>query len=197
MSFITRMMDFAAGILVYLVLTSHQVKSHLQAKHRICSCVTIVIIAILVYMCCRGHVALRPMADHTASLMLRVGMLGAVKGLWCPLSVAWLLLHIMLQGDATARHMARFLSSSKWDVLADRSYSVFLLHPLVLVWVFQVVDVTVLIGPLNDFTTYIFLCMTTLVISLLAASIQDTVGFLIWKPLHSWAAAGPHLIKAA
>ena len=195
MSFIARMTDFAAGVLVYIVLTSPAATNYLKAYHRMCSLISTVILAILAYVCLGGRVALKPTVDPSASLILRIGMLVAAKGLCCPMSTAWLLLHLMLQLDVATRHLVRFLSSPKWNTMAKQSYSVFLWHPLVLVWVFQVVDTISLIGPLHDFPTYVLLCFTTLVLSFGVASIQDAIGDMSGHLLPSWTLAHPNLAK--
>ena len=175
MAFMARMTDFAAGVLVYIALTSEAVQDASRRHSRLCSGVSCIFLAISGYMCFGGHVALRPTADFEATLSLRISMLVLGKGLWCPLSTAWLLLHLMLQPDNATRRVAKFMSSSRWNALAKRTYSVFLVHPLVLVWLFQAADMPQLIGPLHSLPSYATLCLATLAASLVVGSILDMV----------------------
>ena len=160
-AFLARITDFSLGTIIYLMTSSEQATRALRTHPWVCHGVTAVCSALGFVACFPRAVAaisLRPSDNVRGPLAQSLIMVVGIQGLLVPLSAAWLLLYVLVQPGGVSRYAASFLGSRKWDWLAARSYSVFLLHTLVTLWLFQLLSVTSLIGPLEELHTYLAVC---------------------------------------
>ena len=172
-SFGTRLMAFAGGFLAYLAGSSHAAAAALQHRSRLCTGVTMAILALIAYVCFGGFVVVKSTGFPAASSLATYGMLLGVKGIAFPLSMAWLVCCTSLQPDALSRCLATALSWSCWATIADHSYNIYLLHPPIIIAMLSLIDVPAVLGPLHQLRTFLCLVFASLIFCMAMSSIQD------------------------
>ncbi|KAK9865979.1 hypothetical protein WJX84_007791 [Apatococcus fuscideae] len=177
-SFSSRVTDFSCGVLIYLIVSSPRATAALRRRPLVCGAVSAVC-CLLGFVACFPRavapISLRPRPHMKTSIAQSLVSLVAVQGLLVPLSAAWLLVYILVQPGWPSRWLASLLGSKKWDWFAARSYSVFLLHAFVTLWLFELVPVTTVLGPLEEFRTYLVVCLSVLSIATMLAWLQDSL----------------------
>lgn len=186
-SFVARLADFAAGALVYLIAATPSAAHRVRSKPHTCTFAAALALVGALTICFGGGVAAYPAADPTIPPSVRFSVLIGVMAVWIPVSTAWLMLYVMLQPDAMSKLAAQFLSWDAWNSLAERSYSAYCLHWEVLFWIFWLLPVTDIIGPLNNSITYLLVWAMTISCTLALAGLQDHLLTLVYSALgHCW-----------
>ena len=171
-AFISRMTDLALGILIYLIIASPRACAAIRSRPWVCTIVSALVSAFVVSTCLADS-DIRPRPEEVAPLSARLGVQVVAFGVVVPVTMAWLVLYVLVQPGWPARRAAEILGSPKWDWLAARTYSVFLLHPFVAFGLFQTVPVTSWIGPLAHFSTYAVVFGLVMSTSIGLAWVQD------------------------
>ena len=177
-AFLARCTDFSLGTLIYLITSSEEATRALRARPWVCNGVTAVCSALGFVACFPRAVApisLRPSDNIRGPLAQSLIVVVGIQGLLVPISAAWLLLYALVQPGGVSRYAASFLGSRRWDWLAARSYSVFLLHTLVTLLLFKLLPITSLIGPLEELHTYLMVCGLVLGISTVTSWLLDNL----------------------
>ncbi|KAK9819204.1 hypothetical protein WJX74_004428 [Apatococcus lobatus] len=171
-SFMSRAMDFALGVLLYLITSSDRACALLRSHARTCTA-TSALTAAFAISACFGPMDIRPQPDRVDPITARLGVHVLAFGVVFPSITAWLMLYTLVRPDQPSTWAAAFLGSRSWGWLSDRTYSVFLLHPFVAYGLFQAMPVTSVIGPLESLSTYAAVCGLVAVTSFGLAWVQD------------------------
>lgn len=174
-SLFARTADVAAGVWVYLAATSPSVCHTLRAHRQACTLAAAVASLGSAAQIFSGIAALQPESDSSLPFAIRLAGLIGIVGLWSLLAVSWLLLYMIVQPDDASAWVAAMLSSPKWTPLADRSYSISLLHWPLMLMIFRWIPITAVIGPLHSFSTFCAVFAIVFVASFGAAAVQDAV----------------------
>ncbi|KAK9815970.1 hypothetical protein WJX74_009378 [Apatococcus lobatus] len=177
-AFLARITDFSLGTLIYLITSWQPATKALSAHPWVCSGVTAACSGLGFVACFPRAIApisLRPSDNVRGPLVQSLIVVVGIQGLLVPLSAAWLLLYVLVQPGGVSGYAASFLGSPKWDWLAAHSYSVFLLHTLVTLWLFQLIPVVSVIGPLEELHTYLVVCGLVLGVSTGLAWLLDSL----------------------
>lgn len=173
-SFVGRMTDFALGILVYLIASSPRACQALSRWRWLCTFAS-VLVATFVVSTSLADSDIRPRPGEDTPLAARLGIQVMAFGIVIPMTMAWAILYLVVQPDLPSRWVAIMAGSKAGDFLAARTYSVFLLHPLVIFGLFQLVPVTSWFGPLEAFSTYCIISGLAITISFASAWLQDSL----------------------
>ena len=170
----SRMVDFALGVLLYLITSSDRACAVLRSHARTCTAVSTLNAAFAV-SACLGRMDIRPQPGRVDPISARLGVRVLASGVIFPAVTAWLVLYILIRPDQPSTWVAAFLGSQKWARLSVRTCSVFLLHPFVVFGLFQAIPAAVAsaFGPLENLSTYAAVCGLVATISFGLAWVQD------------------------
>ena len=162
-----RLVHLSLGVLVFLAAshtsTAQTLRSHSWSR---CFGVGAVVLVSSALLFAAGESTLSPGSQEAASLTERMIPLVFLLGLISPMFVAATIAYVIVQPDWLACQLAALLGSKRWDMLADYSYAVFLVHMDVCFLVFKFIPVVQLAGSPGSTTILLMLPCSVFVLCL-------------------------------
>lgn len=171
-SLAARSFDFAAGILIYIAITSPSAIQRIRSRPAVCTSVTGAVVVVNAILCLSGDKAHEghafPPAPPAVSYIVHL----VVIGMLCPLSVIWTLLYILAQPDALSRYLGNVLSSKPFKFGAGISMSFWMVD-----WPVITLMLYLLPGwwALNSFNSFVAFATLNISLAAVLAWVQDNL----------------------